>query len=262
MTKQNGTNQPLGDSDTLARLMKHRLKRTDPKLIGSYWTGDLGARLRGLKHNLPQGEYQFYKVADEELEGCCYYESRREVLFLKGKEMLVDGPVDEKPVSEPQFCDQTWFTLDPGDKAEYMRRAAEEKRHSPEPVRLAADLTPLGLRLTRIMPTIKQVELFLDLSWPNKCLERSFRKVLRRLRESSAMSGARSLVNETRGRKGSAKENLLRLSIWRCHKAGLQPKEIIEVLAPFQGRFPVPAESTLSKKIADTVSRTEEWLLA
>ena len=165
-------------------------------------------------------------------------------------------------MSQPQVCDQTWFMLSPGDKAEYMRCAADEKRRSPEPVGLASDLSPLGLRLARIMPTFKQVELFLDLSWPNKRLEHSFKRLLLRLRQSSGMSAARTLVKETRGRKGSAKEKLLRLAIWRCRKAGLEPKEIIGLLAGFRGRFSVPADSTLSRKIAHIVTETEHWLLA
>ena len=97
--------------------MKYRLKRTDPRLIGSYWTGDLGARLRGLKHNLPQGEYAFYNVADEQLEGCLYYEKQRELQFLKGKEILVDGPVDDVEVVDVLFANVV--AGEPGDDLEH-----------------------------------------------------------------------------------------------------------------------------------------------
>lgn len=236
--------------------------------------------MRGLRHRIPPSEYAFYDVPDEELEGCLYYERRRELLFLKGKEMLVDAPADADSsarhsselsrhpgnraavVSEPQFPDQTWFMLAPSDKAEYSRCASEEKRQSPEPIRLASDLGALRLRLIRIMPRIKRVELFLDLSQPNKRLEKSFKKMLLRLRQTPGTPANRTLVKETRGRKGAVKEKLLRLAIWRCRKAGLEPKEIIGILAGFRTRFSVSADTTLSKKIADTVKKTEHWLLA
>lgn len=257
--------------------MAHRVSKANKWPLRNM-CAELGARFKCFnKRPLPDHEVAFHRLDKAELEACLAWECYRERALINQDSIFQEAEVVEKSKrsEEAKFmrllelqreldaerkASRPWLSLEPQDRNAFLMRI-RKTRHVTEPFALFSELSPMHRLWARWSPRCERLEVLVDWSKSNKKLVASFTRLVTRLRKNGGTKANLIKIKDGRGSRSTVKQDLFRLAIWRCHKAGLNAKRALTRLEQLRIDFG-PAPSTVEKKYTSIAKECEQDLLS
>jgi hypothetical protein len=217
----------------------------------------------GRKPKLPESEYRFECLDEDDYEDCFRYEITRinaPRLRTKLQTELTSIPADVVMPIEPEDVEgspcarkhdlqerlemltmdqRPWLELDDEEKARFKASKRPTANRNWEPVQAFDRLDVIGRASLTVAKSgeVGKITLVIDWTEPDTQLAESFPRLVKWMRKHR---GKAALVPQRRGRKSKGKtiqDKLFALAVWRCSQHGMTYARIWDFLSPLRKKL-------------------------